>query len=57
MEVIPKVVTSLCAIGTGALILAENTPIFTFLGKLFVPLLNLLRVPNAADIAASFLWE
>lgn len=54
VEVIPKVVTSLCAIGTGALILAENTPIFNFLGKLFVPLLNLLRVPNATDIAASF---
>lgn len=53
-EVIPKVVTSLVTIGTGALILAENTPVFDFLGKLFVPLLKLLQIPNATEIAASF---
>lgn len=54
LEVVPKVVTSLIAIGTSALIIAENTPIFDILGKLFVPLLTLLRVPNATEIAASF---
>ncbi|MDO5018074.1 MAG: nucleoside recognition domain-containing protein [Lagierella massiliensis] len=54
LEVIPKVVTSLVAIGTGALILAENTPLFNVLGKLFVPILKLLQVPNALEIAASF---
>ena len=54
LEVIPKVLSSLVAIGTGALIIAENTPVFDILGKLFVPLLVLLRVPNATEIAASF---
>lgn len=52
--VIPKVVTSICVIGTDALIIAENTPIFKILGYLFLPLLNLLKVPNAAEIASSF---
>ncbi len=54
LEVIPKVVTSLIAIGTIALIIAENTPVFDLLGKLFLPLLTLLRVPDAAIIAPSF---
>ena len=54
MEVIPKVVTTLCFIGTLALIIAENTPVFQWIGNLFVPLLNLLRVPNAIEIAPSF---
>ncbi|MDD2447601.1 MAG: nucleoside recognition domain-containing protein [Tissierellia bacterium] len=54
LEVIPKVVTTLCFIGTLALIIAENTPVFQWIGNLFVPLLNLLRVPNAIEIAPSF---
>ena len=54
LEVIPKVVSSLVAIGTGALIIAENTPVFDILGRLFIPLLTLLQVPNAAEIAPSF---
>lgn len=53
-EVIPKVVTTLCCVGTIALIIAENTPIFQWIGNLFVPLLNILKVPNAAEIAPSF---
>ncbi len=36
------------AMGTLALIIAEFTPIFTWLGMPFVPLLKLLRVPEAA---------
>lgn len=36
------------AIGTFALLLANNTPIFAILGKPFLPLLNLLQVPEAA---------
>jgi nucleoside recognition membrane protein YjiH len=54
LEVLPKVITLLAGIGTAALIMAENTPIFDWLGSLFVPLLNLLRVPNAVEIAPSF---
>lgn len=54
IEVIPKVVTSLMFIGTVALILAEYTPLFDYIGKIFLPLLKLLKVPNAAEIAAAF---
>ncbi|NLY66037.1 MAG: YjiH family protein [Tissierellia bacterium] len=54
LEVIPKVVTTLCCVGTIALIIAENTPVFQWLGSLFVPLLNILKVPNAVEIAPSF---
>lgn len=54
IEVIPKVVTSLMFIGTVALILAEYTPLFDYIGKIFVPLLKLLKVPNAAQIASAF---
>lgn len=39
------------AIGTTALIIAEYTPIFTILGMPFVPLLELLQIPEA--VAAS----
>ena len=35
------------AIGTIALVLANNTEIFTILGKPFMPLLNLLQIPEA----------
>ena len=36
------------AIGTAALILAEYTAIFRYLGMPFIPLLNFLKVPEAA---------
>lgn len=36
------------AIGTFALIIAENTPFFTYLGMPFIPLLELMQVPEAA---------
>ncbi|PYZ91627.1 hypothetical protein CR194_18515 [Salipaludibacillus keqinensis] len=36
------------AFGTTALIIAENTPVFTWLGMPFVPLLELMQVPEAA---------
>lgn len=35
------------AFGTIALILAENTPLFTWLGLPFIPLLELLQIPEA----------
>ena len=43
----------LSAIGVSAMIIAEYTPVFTWLGYIFQPLLMLFRVPDAAQIAAS----
>lgn len=51
--VLPQVLTMLSAIGVSGLILAEYTPVFEWLGLLFQPLLNLLRIPDAAAIAPS----
>lgn len=39
------------AFGTLALIIAEQTPLFQLLGAPFVPLLNLMQVPEAAEAA------
>ncbi|MEH6648659.1 MAG: YjiH family protein [Motiliproteus sp.] len=39
------------AIGTVALALAEFTPVFNYLGAPFIPLLELLRIPEAAAAA------
>lgn len=41
------------AIGTISLLIAEYTPIFTWLGTPFIPLLILLQVPEAATAAPS----
>lgn len=45
------VIPVIMAIGTLALVLAEHTPIFTYLGLPFIPLLELLKVQEA--VAAS----
>jgi len=42
------VLPTVMAIGTVALVLANNTPIFEICGKPFMPLLELLQVPEAA---------
>ncbi|MBN8207833.1 YjiH family protein [Bacillus sp. NTK071] len=47
MGVIPIVM----AIGTVALIIAETTPVFSYLGAPFVPILNIMQVPEAAEAA------
>lgn len=47
MGVIPIVM----AIGTIALVIAEFTPVFKYLGAPFVPLLTLLQVPEAGEAA------
>ncbi len=47
LEVIPVVM----AIGTIATIIAEYTPVFTWLGAPFVPLLELLGIPEAGAAA------
>lgn len=53
IHVIPQVLSMLSAIGVSALILAEYTPIFQWIGTLFQPLLTLFQVPDASMIAAS----
>ncbi|MEI3604394.1 YjiH family protein [Pseudogracilibacillus sp. SE30717A] len=47
LEVVPVVM----AIGTIATIIAEYTPVFTWLGAPFVPILNLLQIPEATAAA------
>ena len=51
--VVPQVLTMLSAIGVSAMIIAEYTPIFTWIGYIFQPLLMLCQVPDAGMIAAS----
>lgn len=52
--VFPKVLSLLTVIGIAGLVVAEYTPFFTWIGALFVPLLKLLQIPNAVEIAPSF---
>lgn len=46
-EMVFCVLPVVMAIGTLALVVAENTPLFSILGKPFVPLLELLQIPEA----------
>jgi len=43
------VIPIVMAMGTLALIIAEFTPVFQWLGLPFIPILNLLRIPEAAE--------
>ncbi|WP_101845910.1 YjiH family protein [Halobacillus sp. Marseille-P3879] len=43
------------ALGTIALIIAEFTPIFTYLSYPFIPLLTLLQIPEAAEAAPAMI--
>ncbi|MBE4907023.1 YjiH family protein [Bacillus luteolus] len=45
------VIPIVMAIGTVALVIAEFTPVFTYLGAPFVPILNVLQVPEANEAA------
>lgn len=47
------VVPIIMAAGTLALVVSEATPIFTWFGKPFEPIFNLLRVPEAAAASAT----
>ncbi len=47
LDMVFGVLPVVMAIGTCALMLAEHTPLFTWLGAPFVPLLELLRLPEA----------
>lgn len=43
------------ALGTVALVVAEFTPIFTWLSYPFIPLLNILQIPEAAEAAPAMI--
>nr|WP_086939236.1 YjiH family protein [Thaumasiovibrio occultus] len=49
MDMVLGVLPVVMAIGTVALVIAENTPIFSWLGMPFKPLLELLAIPDAAE--------
>lgn len=49
------VLPTVMAIGTLALVLANNTPIFEICGKPFMPLLQLLQVPEAAEASKTMI--
>lgn len=51
--VLPKVVSLLVAVGTIAMIIANYTPIFNWIGMFFEPILRILQVPDAKIIAPS----
>lgn len=48
IDMVFGVLPAVMAIGTIALIIAEYTPIFTYLGYPFIPFLELLQIPEAA---------
>ncbi|MDD8058795.1 MULTISPECIES: YjiH family protein [Shewanella] len=47
IDMIFGVIPVVMAIGTVALVLAEHTPLFNYLGMPFIPLLELLQIPEA----------
>ncbi len=49
IDMVFGVIPVVMGIGTIALIIAEYTPIFEYLGMPFIPLLELLQVPEAAE--------
>ena len=48
VDMVFGIIPVVMAIGTFALIIAEHTPIFNYLGMPFIPLLELLHIPEAA---------
>ena len=53
LDMLFGVLPVIMAVGTAALVIAEYTPIFTWLGAPFVPLFELLQIPFAEDAAKS----
>lgn len=53
LDMLFGVLPVIMAVGTSALLLAEYTPIFEWLGAPFVPLLELLQVPYAQEASRS----
>lgn len=50
LGVVPTVMT----VGTIGVIIAEYTPVFTWLGMPFIPLLEILQIPEATEAAKTF---
>ena len=50
-----KIVAYVVSVAIVALLLAEHTPLFTWLGMPIIPVLKLLQIPNAAEIAPATL--
>ena len=48
-DMVLGVLPVIMAIGTIALVIAENTPIFDWLGQPFIPFLELLQIPQAEE--------
>ncbi|WP_439036004.1 YjiH family protein [Agarivorans sp. Z349TD_8] len=48
LDMVLGVLPVIMAVGTVALVIADTTPIFAYLGKPFIPLLELLQLPEAA---------
>lgn len=53
LDMLFGVLPVIMAVGTCALLVAEYTPVFTWLGAPFVPLFELLQIPFAEDAAKS----
>lgn len=49
VDMVLGIIPVVMAIGTLALIIAEHTPVFNYLGMPFIPLLELLHIPEATD--------
>ncbi len=52
-----SILGTIISIGTLALVLAKFTPVFQILGRPLVPVLEILQIPNAAQVAPAVLIE
>jgi len=55
IDMVFAVLPVIMAIGTVALVIAENTPLFTYLGYPFIPFLELLQIPEAAQASETIM--
>ena len=55
LDMVFAVLPVVMAVGTFALVIAEYTPIFAYLGKPFIPFLELLQIPEAETAAQTIM--
>ena len=55
IDMVFGVLPVIMALGTIALVIAENTPLFTYLGYPFIPFLELLQIPEAAKASETIM--
>jgi len=55
IDMVFAVLPVIMAIGTIALVIAENTPLFSYLGYPFIPFLELLQLPEAAQASETIM--